>query len=158
QRDHATSTAKRYTAGASHGARSATKVANANDPAACPLGKEKPPGEGPAIAAHHPSASQGRIRPTRGLISETTPLVSAVAANSHRVAARVERWNANGISAKRPQPPPIVVRTKKTVVHGRGVERATWRIASSQAFRAVSQVMVRTIEQFPRNRVSATLE
>jgi len=58
------------------------------------------------------------------LIEETTPLVSAAAAKSQRVGARVERRIAKGISATRPQPPPIVVRTKKTLTSGDGVERA----------------------------------
>lgn len=93
------------------GIRSATNVPNANDPAACPLGNECPPGDETASAEHHPSASQGRSRPTIGLMIDTKILAEITHPPSHSAPARLVRRRMNVKSTKSPHPPPIIVST-----------------------------------------------
>src|SRR5690606_23650664 len=91
----------------------ATKAAKANEPAACPLGKECPPGELMKTGSQAASTSQGRARPTRAFTVETSALVATRAAMRRAVVARVSSRTRKGTSPNMPQPPPTTVTATK---------------------------------------------
>lgn len=116
---------------ASLGTRNAKNTANANAPAACPLGNEKPPGDAMWTGAHQSSTSHGRPRANTSLSSETNPLVTSTHTHSQSASARVVFLNKKGSAGKSPYPPPTTVNPQKIpVIHG-GTPKAVRRMASS---------------------------